>query len=124
SPFDSAYACSKAALLRLTDSAASAAKSHSVYVFAVSPGTVRTRMNEAMWSAMERGETMTGMRPLEPKDWSPPELAADLVALLAWGRADAFTGRYIHARKDDVRALIQRAADIEIADLQALRLRR
>jgi hypothetical protein len=56
--------------------------------------------------------------------WTPPELAPQLVRVLASGRADALAGRYIHAEHDDIEDLISRAEEIERDDLNAIRLRR
>ena len=47
-PYTSAYACSKAALIRLTDSLQEATGQHGVMVFATSPGRVRTSMVEGL----------------------------------------------------------------------------
>ena len=56
--------------------------------------------------------------------WTPPELAPQLVHVLASGRADALAGRYIHAEHDDIEDLIARADEIEANDLNAIRLQR
>jgi len=56
--------------------------------------------------------------------WTPPELAPRLVRVLASGRADALTGRYIHAEHDDIEDLIRRANEIRERDLNAIRLQR
>ncbi|CAN5199381.1 hypothetical protein BH09ACT13_BH09ACT13_05190 [soil metagenome] len=56
--------------------------------------------------------------------WTPPELAPQLVRVLASGRADALAGRYLHAEHDDVEELIDRADELREHDLNAIRLRR
>jgi hypothetical protein len=56
--------------------------------------------------------------------WTSPELVARLVRVLASGRADVLSGRYIHAEHDDIEDLIGRAGEIVAADLNAVRLRR
>ena len=56
--------------------------------------------------------------------WTPPELAPQLVRVLASGRADALAGRYIHAEHDDIEDLIRRADEIVENDLNAIRLQR
>ena len=53
-----------------------------------------------------------------------PELAPQLVRVLASGRADALAGRYIHAEHDDIEDLIARTDEIEREDLNAIRLQR
>ncbi len=57
-------------------------------------------------------------------DWTPPELAPQLVHVLASGRADALAGRYIHAEHDDIEDLISRADEVVENDLNAIRLQR
>jgi hypothetical protein len=44
------------------------------------------------------------------------------VRALASGRADALSGRYIHAEHDDVDDLVRRADEIRERDLNAIRL--
>ena len=56
--------------------------------------------------------------------WTPPELAPQLVHVLASGRADALAGRYLHAEHDDIEDLISRADEIVENDLNAIRLQR
>jgi hypothetical protein len=56
--------------------------------------------------------------------WTPPELAPQLVRVLASGRGDALAGRYIHAEHDDIEDLIVRADEIVANDLNAIRLQR
>ncbi len=51
----------------------------------------------------------------------PSSHAADLVVLLASGRADALSGRFFTI-KDGVVGLIERAGDQGLGDLQTLRL--
>jgi short-subunit dehydrogenase len=79
-------------------------------VFFISPGLVKTEM--------------TGDDFPDDAPWTPPELAPQLVHVLASGRADALVGRYLHAEHDDVEDLIRRAEEIRENDLNAIRLRR
>jgi 3-oxoacyl-[acyl-carrier protein] reductase len=103
-----AYSASKAAVWRFGDVLADQLEGR-VPVFVISPGLVRTEMTKAA-----------------PDDapWTPPELAPRLVRVLASGRADALTGRYIHAEHDDIEDLIRRADEIRERDLNAIRLQR
>jgi 3-oxoacyl-[acyl-carrier protein] reductase len=79
-------------------------------VFVISPGLVRTEMTEEAFP--------------DDAPWTPPELAPQLVRALASGRADALSGRYIHAEHDDVDDLLARADEIVRDDLNAIRLSR
>jgi len=103
-----AYASSKAAVWRFGNMLAEQLEGR-IPVFVISPGLVKTEMTKAA-----------------PDDapWTPPELAPRLVRALASGRADALTGRYIHAEHDDIEELIRRADEIRERDLNAIRLQR
>jgi NAD(P)-dependent dehydrogenase (short-subunit alcohol dehydrogenase family) len=109
-PFFSAYAASKAALIRLTEALAYEAAPFGVGVFAVSPGLVHTAMTEGLFSDVPEGE------------WIRPETCAELVAFLASGAADGLSGRYLHVR-DDWRGLAANAGQVVEQDLHAVRLR-
>ena len=82
---------------------------HGISVFTISPGLVKTDMTESF---------------REDAPWTPPELAPRLVRVIASGRADALSGRYIHAEHDDIEDLIRRADEIVENDLNAIRLQR
>ena len=107
---NSAYSASKAAVGRFGEVLAAQLEPRGIPVFVISPGLVRTDMTEGNF----------------PDDvpWTPPELAPRLVRALASGRADALSGRYIHAEHDDVDDLVARADQIRRDDLNAIRLRR
>jgi NAD(P)-dependent dehydrogenase (short-subunit alcohol dehydrogenase family) len=105
-----AYGASKAALYRFGEGLALQLEPYGIPVFTISPGLVRTEM--------------TGDRFADDAPWTPPELAPRLVRVLASGRADKLTGRYIHAEHDDIEDLIRRADEIVENDLNAIRLQR
>jgi 3-oxoacyl-[acyl-carrier protein] reductase len=104
-----AYGPSKAALYRMGEGLALQLAPHRIAVFTISPGLVQTEM--------------TGRFP-EDAPWTSPELAPQLVRVLASGRADKLSGRYIHAEHDDIEDLIRRADEIVENDLNAIRLQR
>jgi NAD(P)-dependent dehydrogenase (short-subunit alcohol dehydrogenase family) len=118
SPYIAAYGSAKAALVHLTNTLAAETAPFGVSVFAMTPGRVRTAMTDHMldvqtgkqWSVMPTGE------------WLPAERAGALAVVLASGRADALSGRFIHVL-DDVDELVRRADEIRRDDLHALRLR-
>jgi 3-oxoacyl-[acyl-carrier protein] reductase len=103
-----AYSASKAAVWRFGNVLAEQLAGR-IPIFVISPGLVRTEMTK---------------RAPDDAPWTPPELAPRLVRALASGRADALTGRYIHAEHDDVDELIRRADEIREDDLNAIRLQR
>lgn len=126
-PFRSAYACSKAALIRLTECIAVEAErlAPAVRAFAIHPGTVLTPMNEghltnpdvARWLPEAAGwvHAMRGKSPAP---------AIRLVLFLASGAGDALSGRYFDAETDDLADLSHRAAEIAREDRRVLRVTR
>ncbi len=105
-----AYSSSKAALVRFAETLDNRLAATPVRSFFMSPGLVRT--------------DMTGDDFPDDAPWTPPELAPRLVRVLLSGRADALSGRYIHAEHDDIEDLIRRAGEIRDGDLNAIRLSR
>ena len=103
-----AYPTSKAAVCRYGETLAGELERR-IPVFFFSPGLVRTELSGRL------GDDLP---------WTPPELAPQLVRVLASGRADALAGRYLHAEHDDIEDLIVRADEIATNDLNAIRLRR
>jgi 3-oxoacyl-[acyl-carrier protein] reductase len=103
------YGPSKAALGRFSETLAAALGPLGICVFVISPGLVRTAMTDQFG---------------DEAPWTPPELAPQLVRVLASGRADALAGRYLHAEHDDIEDVIRRADEIVADDLNAIRLRR
>jgi NAD(P)-dependent dehydrogenase (short-subunit alcohol dehydrogenase family) len=120
SPYQSAYAAGKAAVLSLTESLAAAAGPHGVKAFAVSPGYVETDMTRRMHE-LAAGEPWAGT--LGSGKTVDPALTVRLVVFLASGRGDALSGRYIHAL-DDIEELARRADEISRDDLYVPRVRK
>ena len=106
---DTAYGPSKAALYRFGELLAGQLAQYGLTVFTISPGLVRTAMTGELG---------------DDAPWTPPELAPQLVRVLASGRADKLSGRYIHAEHDDIEDLIARADEIVENDSHAIRLGR
>jgi len=103
-----AYSASKAAVWRFGNVLADQLEGR-IPVFVISPGLVRTEMTK---------------RAPDDAPWTSPELAPQLVRALASGRADALSGRYIHAEHADLADLVRRADEIRERDLNAIRLQR
>jgi NAD(P)-dependent dehydrogenase (short-subunit alcohol dehydrogenase family) len=104
-----AYGASKAALHRFGELLAGQLGQYGISVFTISPGLVRTALTEELG---------------DDAPWTPPELAPRLVRVLASGRGDRLSGRYIHAEHDDVEDLIARADELVQDDSHVIRLRR
>jgi 3-oxoacyl-[acyl-carrier protein] reductase len=105
---NTSYTSSKAAVCRYGETLANELRGR-IPVFFFSPGLVKTEMTDSF------GDDLP---------WTPPELAPQLVRVLASGRADELAGRYIHAEHDDIEDLIARADEIVEKDLNAIRLQR
>jgi NAD(P)-dependent dehydrogenase (short-subunit alcohol dehydrogenase family) len=118
--YTSAYASSKAALVRLTDALADEYRASGVAVFALSPGSVPTQLSLGV---IESEAARTWLPDLGSRlSFVGIEQSADAVVFLASGRADRLTGRFFHVT-DDVVALAERADEIVEHDLYQLRKR-
>ncbi|MGY1709523.1 SDR family NAD(P)-dependent oxidoreductase [Geodermatophilus sp. SYSU D00758] len=92
-PEYSAYSVAKTGLMRMTEALAGALEGLDVRAFDVSPGVVETAMTRAM--PVWQGYT----------DWTPPERVVEVVAAIAAGELDAWSGRYLRAGTDDLDTL-------------------
>ena len=115
-PYQTGYACGKAALAALSEALAASLADRGVAVFSVAPGFTATemtrRLTESTWFAAERDR--------EPLDAAA---TADLIVRLASGSADALSGRLLHTL-DDLDVLLAQIDEIRRDDLYAPRLRR
>jgi NAD(P)-dependent dehydrogenase (short-subunit alcohol dehydrogenase family) len=96
-PEYSAYSVAKTGLMRMTEALSGALEGSDVRAFDISPGVVDTTMTRSM--EMWRGFD----------DWTHPERVVELVAAVAAGDLDAWSGRLLRAGADDletVRGLI------------------
>jgi NAD(P)-dependent dehydrogenase (short-subunit alcohol dehydrogenase family) len=120
SPYQTGYACGKAALLSLTESLAASLAPHGIKVFAMTPGFVRTALTQRILETPEGREWLPDVgtgRVLAAED------GGKLAVALASGQADALNGRFVHAL-DDVDDMLRRLDEIEASDYYAPRLRR
>jgi NAD(P)-dependent dehydrogenase (short-subunit alcohol dehydrogenase family) len=121
-PYLGAYVTSKTALIRFTEVFALEAQAHGVKAFAIEPGTVRTSMADQVIESEEGKRWLPWLCEIFTRgEDMPPVHAADLIVILASGRADALAGRFFTI-KDDVIGMADRAGDERLGDLQTLRL--
>lgn len=127
-PYLSAYAISKAAIVKLTENVAVEAKKHGVRLFALNPGMLRVGMTQTLLEADVPPESPVALvaawfrQELDTGREVSLERGAEFVAQLCSGRADALSGRYFSVY-DDFDAIVAQAAAIRRGDLYTLRLR-
>lgn len=121
-PYRTAYSSAKLAVLRFTDTLAAELIDRGVFVFAMTPGTVRTEMTDALVPAAAARDWPVDWPDAATGRFLPPERAGGLAVFLASGRGDALTGRFLHVL-DDVADIAQRADAVVADDLYAVRLR-
>lgn len=100
-PFISAYAASKAGLVRLTESIAEEVKDYNIDVNCVSPGLLETKMYH---EAINAGPEIVGKKffdEIVKKEKTPLSVGAELCYWLASKESDGITGRLISAPWDD-----------------------
>jgi NAD(P)-dependent dehydrogenase (short-subunit alcohol dehydrogenase family) len=123
-PMASAYAISKAALVKLTENLAAETKHAGLAVFTFHPGLVAIGLTEEahMRAAPPRSPAAWIRQEVAEGRVVPPELGAQAIVYLASGRADALAGCYLTC-DDDLATLVARAEEIRRDDLYTLRLR-
>jgi 3-oxoacyl-[acyl-carrier protein] reductase len=120
SPYQTGYACGKAAVGSLTEALAASLGDYGIKAFAVAPGFTRTEMTELLTESAAGRQWLPEVgkgRVLEA------EQSARLISVLASGAADELSGRLLHAL-DDVEQLLERIDEIRRDELYAPRLRR
>jgi 3-oxoacyl-[acyl-carrier protein] reductase len=123
-PAFSAYAASKAAVVRYTETLAMELAGTGVEINAVAPGLLKTRMMDQM---LEAGPERAGQKQIETVKRSaeiggtPPELAARLCIFLASQASDGITGKLISAPWDPWETLHEHLEDLQKTDVYTLR---
>jgi len=123
-PFFSAYATSKAAVVRFTETLAAEVASASIDVNAIAPGPLNTRLLDQV---LEAGPGKVGAdfhrRALKQRDegGAPLEKGADLAVFLASAASDGITGRLLSAVWDDWAGLPARRETLAESDIFTLR---
>ncbi|MDP2948659.1 MAG: SDR family oxidoreductase [Chloroflexota bacterium] len=122
-PNFSAYATSKAAVVRFTETVAQEVRQHNIQVNAVAPGGLNTTLIDAILEARELAgaDAVEEARQLKAGIATPMEAVADLVLFLASSDSNGLTGRLISARWDDWRSFKGRISDIMASELYTLR---
>ncbi|MDD2714776.1 MAG: SDR family NAD(P)-dependent oxidoreductase [Candidatus Wallbacteria bacterium] len=123
-PRISAYAASKAAVVRLTETLAEEYRDFGIDINAVAPGALNTRLLEEV---LEAGPQAVGepfyKKALKQKETGgiPLEKGASLCAYLASAESNGITGKLISAVWDPWETLQEHAADLQRTDVYTLR---
>ena len=122
-PNFSAYASSKAAVVRLTETIAKEVKVHNIRVNAIAPGAVNTRMLD---KALKAGDAcgkdfLEKLKQQKENGGIPPEKAAELAVFLASDESKGLTGKVISAVWDDWKSISSRIKNIEGSSLYTMR---
>jgi NAD(P)-dependent dehydrogenase (short-subunit alcohol dehydrogenase family) len=123
-PFMSAYAASKAALVRFGETLAGEVKDAGIDVNAIAPGALNTRLLDEI---LEAGPDRVGKsfydQSIKQRDagGTPLETGAALCAFLASPQSDGITGRLISAVWDPWRDLPTRREELAASDIYTLR---
>ena len=123
-PRISAYAASKAAVVRMTDTLAEELKDAKVDVNAIAPGALNTRLlDEVLSAGPEKVGKTFYERSLKQRDegGAPLEKGADLAVFLASAESDGITGRLISAVWDKWRELPSKREQLAKGDVYTLR---
>jgi NAD(P)-dependent dehydrogenase (short-subunit alcohol dehydrogenase family) len=120
-PLGSAYAVSKAAVIKHGENLAAEVRRHGVVVLNFHPGILEIGLTDTLFTA----EPEPGTHAARVADWFRQQIAegrsvdadvsAGQLARLAGGALDAFTGRYLTAY-DDLDAIVAGAADLGDTD--------
>ena len=123
-PFLSAYAASKAAVVRFAETIAGEVEDFGIYINAVAPGALNTRMLDEVLDAGPRriGQKFyEQMVKIKEQGGTPLEVGASLCVFLASDAADGVTGKILSAVWDPWREFPDRLDDLKETDIFTLR---
>ena len=123
-PRFTAYAASKAAVVRLTETLAEELRGDHIDVNAIAPGALNTRLLDQVIDAgpgKVGREFHAGALKQREEGGVPLEKGAALAAFLASANSDGITGRLLSARWDDWERLPERRQDLADSDVFTLR---
>jgi 3-oxoacyl-[acyl-carrier protein] reductase len=123
-PRITAYAASKVAVVRLTESFAEELREARVDVNAIAPGALNTRLlNEVLEAGPEKVGQTFFERSLKQRDsgGAPLDSGAALAVFLAGAESDGISGRLLSAVWDDWAALPQQREQLSKSDIYTLR---
>ena len=121
-PNFSAYAASKAALVRFTETLAAELGPYNIQVNAVAPGAVNTRMLDEVFAAGEKAGAEYHQAQEQARNGGTPlELVCELVRFLASPASGALTGKLISAPHDPWREWAGKGNELNATPLYTIR---
>jgi 3-oxoacyl-[acyl-carrier protein] reductase len=123
-PRFSAYAVSKAAVVRLTETLAEELRGTGIDVNAVAPGAMNTRLlDEVLTAGPEKAGTQAYLQAVKQRDagGASPDAAAALVEFLTSPASDGISGRLLSAVWDDWTRLADHREQLARSDVYTLR---
>jgi 3-oxoacyl-[acyl-carrier protein] reductase len=122
-PCFSAYAASKTAVVRLTETLAEEVKQFNIQVNAIAPGAVNTHLHDAVLFAGEvAGEkALVEVKKVKETGGTPSIVPAALAVFLASDESDGLTGKLISAVWDDWKRIVKQIDGIISSDIYTLR---
>ncbi|MBT4431715.1 MAG: SDR family oxidoreductase [Nitrospinaceae bacterium] len=122
-PRYSAYASSKAALVRVTENLSIELSDHNIQVNSIAPGFVVTRLHQQTMDAGDNAgaEFLQKTRKEMEEGGVDPSVPAALAAYLASPRGDAITGKFISAIWDGWAGFEKHLEDFKKSDVYTLR---
>lgn len=123
-PYFSAYAASKAAVVRFTENLAEEVRGSGITANAIAPGALNTRLLDEVLKAgpSKTGSAFYGRAKKQQKEGGASlENAARLAVFLASSESDRITGRLISAPWDPWEQLPQHAVELVNSDIYTLR---
>ena len=123
-PMLSAYAASKAAIVRFVETLAEETRQHRIDVNAIAPGALNTRMLDEFIAAGPEhlGSAFHERALLQKKDGGVPlDKGADLAVFLGSSLSDGITGKLISAVWDPWKQLPNHLDDLNATDIYTLR---
>ncbi len=123
-PRISAYAASKAAIVRFAETLAEETRTDGIDVNSIAPGALNTRLLDEV---LEAGPAKVGqafynrMKKLKAEGGTPLEKGADLAVFLASAASDGITGKLISAVWDPWETLPEHRDELRQSDIYTLR---
>lgn len=122
-PTFSAYASSKAGVVRLAETIAEELRPHNIAVYVIAPGGVYSEMTEELLSSRTAAasEDVAEAERIKTTGGTAPRRIGELAVFLASGAGHPLTGRFISAVWDDWEAMARQAEAAALGEFYTLR---